>query len=294
MSFGGTDTARKIFKTGSTTDTTIINNSSSHDRFRYFVFDPRLLTDNYEDNGSTLAFNTISILDKSGRFLLINGVGVRGLLRLLKKICIRDRRKQVENKEQLQKLRQENQKKAELQPLTLPPPRTQQQQQQQQTSVLETELQPPTLPPPRAQQTSVSETKETDTMSSLYDKPTNNGEVPQLLLLDKKKSLLLTVSSHYHNLNYIDRLLRQTVNEEGLPFFKKLTTMYEDFKRKVTMTPTVAATNNEDNENNWETLANVNLMLELMQNIYRHVPYIMHQLLLLGFYETHEKINKLL
>lgn len=95
-------------------------------------------------------------------------------------------------------------------------------------------------------------------------------------------SILRDLTMHYNNLHYIDLLLRQTTSEsEGLPFFGRLKSLHENLQQRSTSNQPIPARDLE-------------VFLDLVQSIYRHIPYIMHQLILLGYYSTHEKIEKLL
>lgn len=80
-----------------------------------------------------------------------------------------------------------------------------------------------------------------------------------------------TVDRNYANMKYIDTYMQQNIGE-GLPMFGVLETLYQQR----------------------EIEGNLERILDVMQNIYKHLPYLLNQLLFMQKYEVHDAVVKLL
>lgn len=80
-----------------------------------------------------------------------------------------------------------------------------------------------------------------------------------------------TIDQNYANMKYIDAYMQQTIGE-GLPMFGVLDALYQQ----------------RDDPGNLERI------LDVMQNIYKHLPYLLNQLLFMQKYEVHDTVVKLL
>jgi hypothetical protein len=232
----------------------------SNDIFRYFVLNAKKIdptgTTSSTTNGTRKlsGYNTIAIQDFSNCLLIFNGSGVKGILMLVRNVHYPSSKPQIV-KEELEKIMRNLEEFSFNVAPAADNPRVDPQR--------DTETNYDKLPPPH------------QTSSPLPAPPPPPPPPPPKR--DGNK-LLLHISSNYHNLSYINQLLREATGYEELPFFKRLSEMYEEFRA---------------NEKNIDK-DRLEKLLNLMQSIYRNIPYIMHQLVILEKYETHDKIVKLL